>query len=116
MLGYLKRLPYYDIVPYNRSADIEECIQFVGAPKKHPYDVEKVVLITKPLSSHATFYEFSLKDIQHVENLPSIASEDGESVKVAKIWVRKGSFGIRYEPFTVDEPIHFFHNENQLDE
>jgi inorganic pyrophosphatase len=110
MLKYLKALPYYDIVPYIRASDVKGCIPFTGTPKKHPYDTEKVVLITQPLSTKATFYEFNLKDIEYVESLPSIAAENGENVKIVKIWVKKGSFGIRYEPFTVDEPIHFFHN------
>lgn len=110
MLKYLKTLPYYDVVQYIRSTEESVCIPFTGTPKKHPYDKEKFILISDPLSQNATFYEFNLEDIEHVENIGSIATEEGDNVKMVKIYVKKGSFGIRYEPFTVDEPIHYFHD------
>jgi hypothetical protein len=38
-----------------------------------------------------------------VEELPSLVDETGHSRPVRRLWIRRGSLGIRYEPFEVEE-------------
>jgi inorganic pyrophosphatase len=77
-------------------------VAFSGMPRKHPYDPEKLLLLADPFSTHAVFYEFNLADIGHVEELPNLGTESGESIRIARVWVKAGSFGLRYEPFRVE--------------
>lgn len=78
-------------------------VAFSGVPRKHPYDEDKLLLVADPFSVHAVFYEFNLTDIAHVEELPAVVTEGGESARTARVWVKKGSFGLRYEPFRVED-------------
>jgi hypothetical protein len=103
---YLSTEPLNEIAKYATVADYSrEHVAFSGAPKKHPYDSEKIILILDPFSSHTLFYEFRIADIAHVEELPQIVAETGESLKMVRIWVKKGSFGVRYEPFVVEDTV-----------
>jgi hypothetical protein len=77
---------------------------FSGVPRKHPYDESKFVLFCDPLTSSPRLIEFKFTDIVGAEDLPSPVSESGESLPMVKIWVRKGSFAIQYEPLEVDDP------------
>jgi inorganic pyrophosphatase len=110
MIRYLENLPIHEIEKYSRSGPPDNCIPFKGSPKKHPYDSKKMLLVIEPFSSHTDFYEFNLEDIETLEELPNITNEKGDSVQMVRIWVQKGSFGVRYEPFQVDEPLNFFHD------
>ena len=78
-------------------------VAFSGSPQKHPYDSERVVLITDPFSSNFSFYEFKAKDISYAEELPNVVNLDGGTVPMARIWVRKKSLGVRCTPFVVEE-------------
>lgn len=78
-------------------------VAFSGVPRTHPYDEDKLLLIADPFSTHAVFYEFNLADIVQVEELPSVVTERGESARTARVWVKKGAFGLRYEPFRVED-------------
>ena len=53
------------------------------------------------------FFEFNINDIVHVEELSSIVNEAGESLRIVKIWVKKGSLGLRYEPFVVEDTLRY---------
>ena len=81
----------------------KDCVAFTGVPRKHPYDEDKLLLIADPFSTHAVFYEFNLGDIVHVQELPNVGNDGGESARTARVWVKKGSFGLRYEPFRVED-------------
>jgi len=100
---YLNAAPHYEITRYKSENFEKHCIPFSGTPKKHPYDPEKLLLIQNPFSDHTIFFEFKLKDIEHADDLPSIVTEEGESLSMVKIWVKKGSFGLKYYPFEVGE-------------
>jgi hypothetical protein len=103
---YLKAEPLYEITKYTSQKNYREAgVAFSGAPKKHPTDKEKLVLIADPFSTHTHFYEFNISDILHVEELPHLVAESGESLNTVRIWVRKGSIGIKYEPFVVEDTI-----------
>ena len=103
---YLTTESLTELVKYSTFADYSKGhVAFSGAPKKHPYDKEKIILILDPFSSHTMFYEFRIADIAHVEELPQMVAESGESLTMVRIWVKKGSFGVRYEPFVVEDTV-----------
>lgn len=112
---YLESLPLHEISRYDRKKDYSDtCIAFTGTPRKHPYDHEKLLLINNPYTSETIFYEFQFSDIKGVDDLPSLLTETGESVKMVKVWVEKGSVGMRYEPFEVNKPLKFFKDSEIL--
>jgi len=76
-------------------------VAFLGAPRKHPYDPEKIILVVNPFSRETDFYELRLQDILHVEERSNLVSEDGESVQIAEIWVLRGGLAVKFEPFVV---------------
>ncbi|ORC31842.1 hypothetical protein B4O97_16395 [Marispirochaeta aestuarii] len=112
---YLSTAPLFDITRYESEEDFtQDCIAFEGAPKKHPYDPDKLLLIIKPFSSNTTFYEFRVKDIRHAENMPSIVTDSGSNLFMARLWIRRGSMGVKYEPFEVGDTIKYYHDSELL--
>lgn len=97
----------FEIQAYKKPADIkslrEEHVAFTGSPQKHPYDSEKIVLITDPYSGVNTYYEFSTEDISCVEELPNIVNMNEETITMVRVWIKKRSIGIRCTPFLVEE-------------
>lgn len=79
----------------------ENCVSFTGSPIKHPYDEEKFILISDPLSDHTQFFEFHKKDVLFVEELSSLTTKEGESLQLTIIWIKIGVVALRYEPFVV---------------
>lgn len=77
-------------------------ISFCGSPHEHPHDPETIILIVNPLSTFSSYYEFRIKDISYITKLPSLVSPEGEAILMARIWVKKGSIGIRSSPFCVE--------------
>lgn len=115
VLKYLETQPIFNLARYEPHPDLDhDCIPFVGAPRKHPYDEEKILLVIDPFSSHTAFYEFLIRDIQYVEKIPSIATDGGENLAMMKLWVRKGSLGVKFLPFEVADPIRFLHDSELL--
>ncbi len=78
-------------------------VPFTGSPQQHPYDSERVILVADPYSSNTLYYEFRTADISFVEELPNIATLDGETVTMVRIWVTKKSIGVRSSPFVVED-------------
>lgn len=101
----------YEIQTYVRSNDVKELskthISFCGSPHRHPHDPEKIILIVNPSSSDAFYYEFRIRDISYVNKLPNLVSLEGETIIMARIWVKKGSVGIRSSHFLVDMNVRF---------
>jgi hypothetical protein len=96
----------YEIDIYKKPPDfIANHVSFTGMPEKHPYDAEKIVLIVDPLSTNISYYEFATADVEGVEELPSQVTVDGKSIRVVRIWVRKGSVGVRSTPFVVEDTV-----------
>jgi inorganic pyrophosphatase len=81
----------------------ETHIAFTGSPRKHPYDQDRVILITDPYSRITSYYEFKTDDISYVEELVNLVNMDGETVPMARIWVKKKSIGARSSLFVVDD-------------
>ena len=45
----------------------ESHVPFSGSPRKHPYDPDRVILITDPYSTITSYYEFKTEDISYVQ-------------------------------------------------
>lgn len=104
---YLESEPFFEIQRYT-SAPPQDAVAFTGTPRKHPYDDGKIVLVGDPSAENPGVYEFLVGDIVHAEDLASPVTQSGESYPRVRIWIRRGSVGIRYEPFEVDTPPRFF--------
>ncbi len=78
-------------------------VSFSGSPKKHPYDPQRVILVVDPFSTNNLFYEFTKEDISYIEELPNIGNQEGETITMVRVWVKKMSVGIRCSPFIVED-------------
>ncbi len=76
-------------------------VAFLGTPISHPYDSNKFVLICDPLSEHTEFIDFLLSDLTNMEHLPTILTDNHESINMYRIWIKEGATAIRYSPFIV---------------
>lgn len=96
-----------ELQKYVRSPDFDkkDCCSFYGSPKKHPYEKNRVVLVTDPFSEHTFYYEFNIKDILSIEEQPSITNMEGESVSMVRLWVKKKSVGLQCMPFLVGNRV-----------
>ena len=96
-----------EIQAYNKPKDLKNLskssVAFTGSPQKHPYDSQKVILITDPFSTNTFYYEFNKEDISYVEELPNLVDLDGNTITTGRIWVKKSSLGIRCTPFIVED-------------
>lgn len=103
----LQEAQKFEIQPYQRPKNLkslkENNVPFSGLPLKHPYDAGKVLLVTDPCSTNTLYYEFKTEDLTFVEELPSVVNPDGDTVSMARLWVRKGRVGVRCTPFLVDD-------------
>ncbi len=97
----------FEIEAYRKPGDLNKLrkthIPFSGAPHKHPYDPKKIILVPDPYSGTPFYYEFRSSDISFAEELPSMVTLDGETFKMARIWVKKTSVGLLCSPFLVEE-------------
>ncbi len=105
--NYPQEAPKFQIQAYEKPKDIrlvrKTHVSFSGSPKKHPYDSEKVILVADPFSTSNLFYEFTKKDISYVEELPSLVNQEGETLTMVRVWVKKMSIGLRCSPFIVED-------------
>jgi hypothetical protein len=102
----LERTKHFEIDRYKRPPEFTaNHVAFTGTPEKHPNDSEKIVLIPDPFSTNISYYEFEVKDIEGVEELASLVTPEGESIRMLRIWVRKGSIGVRSTPFMVEDTM-----------
>ena len=112
---YLDTESLFNITKYDSHADLpKEAVRFTGSPRKHPYDQNKIILIAEPFSSHTGFFEFNISDILYVENKSNLVSDSGASITMADLWVKKGSIGIKYDPFEVANPLKFLRDSDTL--
>jgi len=97
----------FEIQAYKRPRNIKDLIKthvpFSGAPQRHPYESDKVILIPDPFSTHTFYYEFETENISFIEELPSLVDLAGNTISMARIWVKKASIGLRCSPFVVEE-------------
>jgi hypothetical protein len=103
---FLGTEPLHEVSRYSARTGLGvENVAFTGAPRKHPYDEERLILVSDPFSSQTVFYEFRLQDVVQADELPSLVTEGGESVPIVRLWVKKGALGLRYEPFVVADTV-----------
>ena len=97
----------FEIQAYKRPQNIGDLIKthvpFSGAPQRHPHEPSKVILIPDPFSTHTFYYEFEAEDISFIEELPSLVDIEGKTISMARIWIEKGSIGLRCSPFVVED-------------
>ena len=97
----------FEIQAYKRPQNIRDLINthvpFSGAPQRHPYEPDKVILIPDPFSTQTFYYEFEAEDISYVEELPSLVDIEGKTISMARIWVEKKSIGLRCSLFVVED-------------
>ncbi|MBW1696998.1 MAG: inorganic pyrophosphatase Ppa [Deltaproteobacteria bacterium] len=105
--NYLQEAKKFEIQAYEKPKEFvtlrKSHVPFCGAPRKHPYDPDKVILIVDPLSTNTFYYEFRTEDISYIEELPSIVSIDGKAIAIVRLWIKKMSIGVRCIPFIVEE-------------
>jgi len=96
-----------EIQRYSANVDREELfsrfVSFSGAPRQHPFDPTKILLVTDPFSSHTSFYEFESDDIAYAEELNALVTPEGETVNMVRLWIKKGSVGLHCTPFLVED-------------
>jgi hypothetical protein len=98
--------PLSEIVRY-RSGTPQDAVAFSGTIRKHPYDESRCILFSESAGEEPSVLEFRKSDILSVEELPSPVDATGQSRSVMKLWIRRGSLGIRHLPFEVDEPLRY---------
>ena len=105
--GQLHETKRLEIQAYQKPKDSKSLrqthVSFSGNPRKHPYDPERVILIVDPYSTNTFYYEFSADDISYVEELPNLVNENGKTITMVRLWVKKMSVGLRCTPFMVQD-------------
>jgi len=103
---YLESLPIHKISKYSGNKK-EIALPFVGHPKQHPTEKNKIILIFDPLGDSPAVLEFKMDDILHVEEVSQAVTEKGEGIPMIKLWVRRGAHGMFLEPFEVSDSVSF---------
>lgn len=100
----LTKIDIFPIEKFNYTKFSEDhSVSFIGSPIKHPYEDNKFILICDPLNPDTDFLEFQKENVLFLEELPALISEKGETIYMAKIFIKKGTVGIKYKPFVVGE-------------
>ena len=103
---YIKKLiemaASYEVSKFRNVKLKDSHIPYEGSPKKHPTDENILILLTDPHSRKSSFYEFSVESIGKIEELGTITSENGESVYMIRVWIRKGMTALKTDPFVVE--------------
>ena len=104
---FLQKAETFELQQYDKPKNVEELrkehVPFSGSPQKHPYDEEKVLLVSDPYSSNTSFFEFRADDIAFVEDQVNIVDIDGETIHMVRVWVKKRAIAIRSTPFLVED-------------
>jgi hypothetical protein len=90
---------------------IKEAVPYIGQPKVQEGDPDKLYIRLNPLSGNGALLEFKTQDIVYAENVKTVSQKDGTAFQIAKIWIRKGSIGIKLEPFAVQDFSEVFAKE-----
>jgi hypothetical protein len=104
-MRYLTWFPVENQLPEIRSKSdySRDGAAYQGSPRKHPYDPNRILLLSGVIEGDEQIcYDFALEDIMHVEDMENLVSFEGESLRVMKLWVRKGSAAFSLTPFEVE--------------
>jgi|TARA_B110000091_G_C13594798_1_gene382117 inorganic pyrophosphatase len=88
-------------VSFNINDFKNEHVVFSGALGKHPFDSNKIVLISDPHINNTSYYEFTSADIGLIQKLPNIINSDGDDAAMALLWIKKGSIATKSSIFIV---------------
>ncbi len=106
---FLQKGQKLDVEAYKKPKDWKSLskthVPFTGSPRKHPYDKNRVVLVADPFSTNTFYYDFKTRDIDFIEELASIVTIDGDTVNMARIWIKKQAVGVRCTPFVVEDVV-----------
>lgn len=97
---YLESSPFNELVRYS-SGNNKDAVPYCGMLRKHPYDSEKCLMINDTETENPSIFEFRVSDIIGLDDLPLPVAENGSARKLVRLWVLRGAFAIRYEPFEV---------------
>ena len=101
----IQKAEKFEIEKYTAPKDIRTLSKthapYSGSPQKHPLDPDKIILIPDPYNETSPYLEFSKNDVTHVEKLANIVNMEGETVTMARIWVKVGSVAVQCTPFQV---------------
>ena len=101
----LQKAVAFEIETYQTPKDLRSLskthIPYTGAPRQHPLNPDQIILIPDPYNPQSTYLEFSRNDITHVEKLAHVTNMEGETVPMARVWVKKGSLAVQCTPFQV---------------
>jgi len=104
---FLQKAEKFEIQTYKRPKNFKSLkkshVAFTGSPQKHPDDSEKVILVSDPFSTSTFYFEFKKDDVTYVEELSNLVNLEGETVPMARIWIKKMSVGVRCTPFLVED-------------
>ncbi len=56
-----------------------------------------------PYGNKTIYLEFKIDDISYVEELSNLVDLEGKVIPMARIWVEKGSVGLRSSAFVVED-------------
>jgi hypothetical protein len=105
--NFPQEIKKFEIEAYKRPKNLKDLkkthLPFSGSPLRHPHDPKKVILVPDPYSSTPFYYEFKGDDVTYAEKLPSIVNLEGETITIARLWVKKMSVGMLCTPFLVEE-------------
>jgi len=88
----------FDLQKYKSTSSIKDSIIIIGAPFVNPLKNDKIVISPAIFSENKIFYEFDIKDVITWEELDKIVNSKGSTITLIKLYIKRGTIGIRYEP------------------
>ncbi len=86
----------------------KEAVPFVGQAKQLKDSPDRIYLRLDSISSHGQMLEFKSKDIVYAEDVNTLTKGNGMAIRIVRIWVKKGSIGIKLDPFAVNDYSEIF--------
>jgi len=102
MENAIEKLKVKEIKEYNIDEASLDAICFIGTPFRNTGLKNKLLLSSSLHLKNNIFFEFDVKDIIKIEEIDKIVDNQGNSIPVIKIWVKKGSKALKHEPFIVE--------------
>ncbi|MDL2274660.1 inorganic pyrophosphatase Ppa [Desulfosarcina sp. OttesenSCG-928-G10] len=105
MITSLQKAEKFEVEKYTPPTDVRSLshthVPYTGSPQKHPLDPSQILLVPDPYNEIGPYLEFSKNDITYVEKLANMVNMAGETVSMARLWVKKGSIAVHSVPFQV---------------
>jgi hypothetical protein len=103
----LQKAVSLELQPYRKSSGVgtikKTHLPFRGTPYQDTTRPGVVMLVADPFSAHTFYYEFQATDIGLAEEVSNVVNMNDETVRVVRLWVKKGAVGVRCDPFRVSE-------------